>query len=321
MAHKYPTKEITDRLLTIPGIEYVEGWLSTTALLKSPGKIENVNLVAPPEDSELVSRVVNEGRWVLPDEKFTIAVNDAFWNTYPDLKPGDQIVLDINQKEEYWTVVGIFHYTGLDQKYAFTSFTNLSEILNSPNHSVSYRVVTKNHDLDYQTSMASTIDSQLSKLGYDINTITAREELTRQGLEKINVVIYILIFLSVLTGIVGGIGLSGTLSLNVMERTAEIGILRAIGAYDAIIVRLVMFESLFIGFTSFLFGVIASFPISYILTNLVNQAIFKAKVGFVLTPKGMLIWLLILIILSLLASYIPARNAARLTIREVLAYE
>ncbi len=321
MAHKYPTEEIIGQLLTIPGIEYVEGWLSTNALLKSPGKIENVSLVAPPEDSDLVSRVVNMGRWVFPDEKYTVAVNDAFWNTYPDLKPGDQFVLDINGKEEYWTIVGIFHYTGLDQKYAFTSFNNLSLILNSPNHAISYRVVTKEHNLAFQTSMASTIDNQLSKFGYDINTITAREEITNQGLEKINVLIYVLIFLSILTGIVGGIGLSGTLSLNVMERTAEIGILRAIGAHNTIIIRLVMFESFIICITSYVFGIIASFPISYVLTNLVNQAIFKAEAAFVFTSKGMLIWLLILAVLSFLASYIPARNAARLTIREVLAYE
>lgn len=321
MERNYPTTEITSQLLAIPGIEYVEGWLATTALLKSPGKIENVTLVAPPDNSKLVSRNVNMGRWVQSDEKYTIAVNDAFWNTYPDLKPGDQIVLDINTKEEYWTIVGIFHYTGLDQKYAFTSFENLAIILNSPNHSISYRVVTKNHDLDSQIKMASTVDEYLSSHGYDVNTITAREEITRQGLEKINVLIYVLIFLSVLTGIVGGIGLSGTLSLNVMERTAEIGILRAIGAYDAIIIRLVMFESFIICITSYLFGIIASFPISYVLTNLVNQAIFKAEAGFVFTPKGMVIWLLILAVLSFLASYIPARNAARLTIREVLAYE
>ncbi len=136
-----------------------------------------------------------------------------------------------------------------------------------------------------------------------------------------NVIIYVLLFLSVLTGIVGGIGLSGTLSLNVLERTAEIGILRAIGAYNKIITRLVMFESLFIGLTSYLIGIIISFPISYVLTNLVNLAIFGASSAFVITPKGFILWFFILLVLSLVASYFPAKNAASLTIREVLAYE
>ena len=36
---------------------------------------------------------------------------------------------------------------------------------------------------------------------------------------------------------------------------------------------------------------------------------------------GLWLWLLIVVILSALASFIPARNASRLTVREVLAYE
>ncbi len=38
-------------------------------------------------------------------------------------------------------------------------------------------------------------------------------------------------------------------------------------------------------------------------------------------PIGILLWLLIVIVLSIFASIIPARNAARMTINEVLAYE
>jgi putative ABC transport system permease protein len=182
-------------------------------------------------------------------------------------------------------------------------------------------VETQEHDLAYQMKIATLIDEQLTTSAYRVNSITAREEIVKQGLEKIQVLIYVLLFLSVLTGIVGGIGLSGTLSLNVLERTAEIGILRAVGAYDAIITRLVTFESLFIGLTSYFIGILASLPISLVLTNLVNLAIFGAESEFVITPKGMLLWFFILIFLSLIASYIPARNAIRLTIREVLAYE
>ncbi len=317
----YPLEEINYQLQQIPGVEYSEAWLATTALLQTSSKTENVLLVAPPDASSLVERVVNFGRWVLPNEKNAIVVNDAFWNTFPLLKPGDQIVLEISGKEAYWTVVGIFHYTGLDQKYAFTSFNSLAEVLNTHSHALSYRVVSQEHDLNYQMKMATLINQHLTASGYRVNSITAREEIVKQGLEKIEILIYLLLFLSVLTGIVGGIGLSGTLSLNVMERTAEIGILRAVGAYNSVIIRLVTFESLFIGLTSYMIGILASLPISFVLTNLVNQAIFGAPSELVITPKGIILWLFILIILSLIASYIPARNASRLTIREVLAYE
>ncbi len=321
LERNYPIEEINQQLQQVPGVEFSEAWLATTALLQTSSKTENVLFVAPPEESSLVKRVVNYGRWVLPDEKNTIVVNDAFWNTFSLLKPGDQIVLEVAGKEAYWTVVGIFHYTGLDQKYAFSSFNSLAEVLNTHSHALSYRVVTQQHDLNYQMEMATLIDQHLTASGYRVSSITAREEIVKQGLEKIQILIYLLLFLSVLTGIVGGIGLSGTLSLNVMERTAEIGILRAIGAYNSVIIRLVTFESLIIGLTSYVIGILVSLPISYVLTNLVNRAIFGAGSDLVITPKGFILWFFILIFLSLIASYIPARNASRLTIREVLAYE
>ncbi len=321
LERNYPIEEINQQLQQVPGVKFSEAWLATTALLQTSSKTENVLFVAPPEESTLVKRVVNYGRWVLPDEKNTIVVNDAFLNTFPLLKPGDQIVLEIAGKEAYWTVVGIFHYTGLDQKYAFSSFNNLAEVLNTRSHALSYRVVTQQHDLNYQMEMATLINQHLAASGYRVSSITAREEIVKQGLEKIQILIYLLLFLSVLTGIVGGIGLSGTLSLNVMERTAEIGILRAIGAYNSVIIRLVTFESFIIGLTSYVIGILASLPISFVLTNLVNQAIFGAGSDLVVTTKGFILWFFILIFLSLIASYIPARNASRLTIREVLAYE
>lgn len=321
MDRNYLIEEINYQIQQVPGVVKSEAWMATTALLKTVTTTENVLLVGPPENSTLVKQVVNIGRWVQLEERYTLVVNDAFWNNFPDLKPGDQIALEINGKEEYWTVTGIFHYTGLDQKYAFTTHDNLAKILNSPSHAMSYRVVTQEHDLAYQIKIANMIDEHLTRSGYRVDSIIAREEITKQGLEKIEVLIYLLLFLSVLTGIVGGIGLSGTLSLNVLERTAEIGILRAIGAYDSVITRLVTFESLFIGLTSYVIGILASIPISLVLTNLVNLAIFKSQSEFVMTAKGIILWLFLLILLSLVASYFPARNAARLTIREVLAYE
>ena len=52
--------------------------------------------------------------------------------------------------------------------------------------------------------------------------------------DYIEVLIGVVVILALLTALVGSIGLAGTLSMNVLERTREIGILRAIGAYDGL---------------------------------------------------------------------------------------
>jgi putative ABC transport system permease protein len=106
-----------------------------------------------------------------------------------------------------------------------------------------------------------------------------------------------------------------------LERTREIGVMRAIGASDKILMRMVITEGMLIGLISWLFGSAFAFPISRAMSDSISQAIFDAPSNFGFTITGFAIWLVMVILLSILASVMPARNAARLTIREVLSYE
>jgi putative ABC transport system permease protein len=83
----------------------------------------------------------------------------------------------------------------------------------------------------------------------------------------------------------------------------------------------VIVEGLLIGLMSWLLGTLASFPISNLMANAMYLSLFGATAGFTFTPVGVVLWLVVVLVLSAGASVLPARNAARLTIREVLAYE
>jgi putative ABC transport system permease protein len=111
------------------------------------------------------------------------------------------------------------------------------------------------------------------------------------------------------------------MSLNVMERTREIGILRAIGATDRTLMRMVLVEGALIGILSWLLASVVAFPISEVMSDSISLALFGNPANFGFTPTGFVVWLVIVIILSVLASILPARGATRLTIREVLSYE
>ena len=64
-----------------------------------------------------------------------------------------------------------------------------------------------------------------------------------------------------------------------------------------------------------------SFPISYLLLGIISNSMAGTQIPLSFTPQGMALWLGVVLGLTVLASILPARNAARLTIREVLAYE
>jgi putative ABC transport system permease protein len=80
-------------------------------------------------------------------------------------------------------------------------------------------------------------------------------------------------------------------------------------------------EGTLIGLISWVVAVLLSFPISYLLLKIISEAMINAPIPLAFTLDGILLWLGVVLGLSVLASVVPARSAARLTIREVLAYE
>jgi putative ABC transport system permease protein len=113
----------------------------------------------------------------------------------------------------------------------------------------------------------------------------------------------------------------GTMSINVLERTREIGVLRAIGAPNRGVAQVFILEGITIGLLSWILGSLLAIPVTQGLNQAVGGAIMGAPLTFAYSMPGLWTWLVVVFLLSALASFIPARNASRLTVREVLAYE
>jgi putative ABC transport system permease protein len=161
----------------------------------------------------------------------------------------------------------------------------------------------------------------MSSLGYRVADVRAGLSLQRSTSSGLNILTTFLLIMSLLMAVVGSIGLMGTMSLNVMERTREIGVMRAIGASNRAIMNMVIIEGVLIGVVSWVLAALVAVPISKVMSDVMSVAIFNTPATFTYTPLGVLIWLGMVSLLSMLASVLPARGAARLTIREVLAYE
>jgi len=317
----YLKDEVIPIAESIPGITMAEGWQTLTAQLDTGQEVEQVYIEAPPDGSKLLNGVTQTGRWVTEDEINTIVVNEDFLRTFPDLQPGDAITLKVNEKEVDLIVTGTFNYAGAEEKRGYINDRTAVSLTQTPTRTDTYRLVTEDHSADGQVAMEDRVNDVFRDLGFGISGISAVKVLVDEISEQLNLVIFVLLINAILIGIVGSIGLSGTLSLNVLERTSEIGILRAIGAHDRIVSRLVLYEGLFIGMASYMIAFALSFPLSIILGNLVNQVLFNAEASFKLNFVGYIVWFILVFVMSLIASLLPARNATRLTIREVLAYE
>jgi putative ABC transport system permease protein len=323
LARPYRVEEVRREALAVPGVERVEVWTSTHAELVNAdsSRSDTVGILAAPADSSLIDPTLLKGRWLLPDDENAIVVNEAFWNDDPELAAGDVIRLKIDDKENAWTVVGIFQYTGVDNLIAYVNYDYLARELNQVHHAAVYRIVTEEHSLAFQKRVSSLLQERFQELGYRISSIESGAAFAASISDVLRLLIIVLLAMALLTALVGSIGLTGTMSMNVLERTREIGVLRAIGAHNQIVSKLVIVEGLIIGLLSFALGSLLSFPITGLLSNVISLSIFHSPAQFVLAAQGFGIWLALVLLLSTGASLLPARNATKLTIREVLAYE
>ena len=137
-----------------------------------------------------------------------------------------------------------------------------------------------------------------------------------------SIVGYIELFLGSVAGIslvVGGVGIANTMYMSVMERTKEIGILKAIGAKENSILELFLIESSIIGGIGGLIGLIIGMILSLILT-LISSAVGMQLATYVSIELAIGAVLFSMIV-GLLSGYLPAKKAALLNTVDALRYE
>ena len=105
------------------------------------------------------------------------------------------------------------------------------------------------------------------------------------------------------------------------ERVREIGVMRAIGASNQAIRRVVIVEGLAIALISWVLGFLLSFPAARLASDQIGRALLDMPLAYTYSTRAAFFWLGALLALAATASLGPAQRAVKLTVREVLAYE
>ncbi len=321
----YRVSKVESIAYQVSGIEEVEGWSGTNAEIRDidDNQVANLIISAPPAGSTLIDPEISAGRWLKPDDEKVLVVSDSIYGTYPELKPGDTLSISIgDNRTEEWPVVGIFPFVDMfGDSLGYANYEVIAEEINAPGVATTFRMVANASSMEEQEQISKNVDEALRGAGFRISNVEAGLVTRQQQSQGMNILVIFLITMALLTAVVGSIGLMGTMGMNVLERTREIGVMRAIGAVDNEIIKSVVVEGLMIGLISWTIAAVLSFPISFFLLRIISTAMLDTIMPLHITPIGIFIWLGVVIFLSVVASITPARSAARLTIREVLAYE
>ncbi|MDF1512900.1 MAG: FtsX-like permease family protein, partial [Anaerolineae bacterium] len=284
----------------------------------------NMQIIAPPADTNLLDPDLIAGRWLHPGEEQTVVVADSIYDYYPDLEAGETIRVKVpGHPVEVWTVAGVFRFISMVGNYtlAYADYDFIAGLLDLPTQAYAFRIITEEHTLDKQKEVVSALNTYLTARDFQVSSIRAGLNIQQDNSKAIDILVAFLLIMALLTAFVGSIGLTGTMGMNILERTREIGVMRAIGAVDREIFKSVVIESIIIGWITWFLAIGVSFPISTLLLKIISDSMLGSGMALTFTPEGVLIWLGVVTALSFAASILPARNATRLTIHEVLAYE
>lgn len=308
--------------LAAPGVVGVESWALGGATRVRPDGLESnrYQVIALPEASTMVDPIIQAGRWLLPDDEYAVVLNASVVQDEPDVRVGDRITLKMNGREREWLVVGFVGSDAQGPKLYMNQGVFGYEN-RSPGRANSVQVITESHDLLGQKTMEALLLQHFEKLGYAVRTTRTTQTLNAQNGLMFDVIVGFLILNAVLLGLVGSLGLSTTMGINMLERIREIGVLRAVGASNGAIRRIVLLEGLVIATLSWIIGFALSYPVAQVMSEQIGVALLDTPLSFTYALPAAIAWFFVLLALAVAASLGPARNAVRLTIREVLAYE
>ena len=324
----YPKEQIERALNHTAGVVRSESWFTTAGLLAPhPGggqwggdtlDGEKFSVRALPPRTDMIHLQIVEGRELLPGEVDAIVVNTALAAAFPEMKVGSTVSFRMGPRLTWWHVVGIAReFFTPPIAYIPQAFADQFR----PGMRTSAFLVLAKTDAASINSIKAILERSLHQEDVRIQGSTSKAEL-RLGRYEHMLMIYV--FLMVMSGIilvVGGLGLATTMSLNVMERRREMGVIRAIGATSTTVWLIVVTEGVVVGVLSWALAALAAWPVSKMLGDALVRTAFHTNLDFSFQLEGLFIWLGVSILLAAVASFLPARSASRITVRGALAYE
>jgi putative ABC transport system permease protein len=320
-AYSRPALERT--ALATPGVTRAQAWSVEGAYRVRPdgSESETFSVVGAPHDSDLLRPRIVRGRGLRPGDRRAVVVNTDVLESEEGLRPDDRIRLSVNGRPPTsWLVVGVAQRIVVGP-VMYAEDAALARAAGEPGLARRLVVVTRDRTGAAQTEVAAALTDRLERAGFSVTSARTSGELRSLDRTNFGIIVSFLLVMATLLAIVGGLGLSGMLSINVIERSREIGVLRAIGARDRDVTQLVLVEGLLVVAVSCALATPLGLLVGSALSDAVGNLFLGAPLAYSYSTTGLLLWLGLALVLAFAASTLPARRAMRLTVRDVLAYE
>jgi putative ABC transport system permease protein len=305
---------------TVEGVSHAEPFYQTSFKL---GGTELQVLGYPHYTTAKVhERTITHGRW------FTSAEENALDRTVvighgvakaEDLHPGDIIEVDTPSGSEELEVVGIdddFYYLGM---VLYIPLRTLQDILKVGNEITGMHIEVESGREEDVDRTAEVLEDELLSRGIPVEAIKFYE-LKRSTLEQNGKLLDVIVLTSTVIVLISMIGLMNNLSMNILDRTREIGVLRCIGGRSINIGTTFGSEALTIAFIGWLSGI----PLGYGILRLVSYMVMVMldwEVKTLFPPIYILLSFIVTLVGTVLIIQLPLLKATRMRPGDALRYQ
>ncbi|MDO9593312.1 MAG: ABC transporter permease [Erysipelotrichaceae bacterium] len=314
-------------------LKSIENVISVSPLLSMSGQIEyekkktdSLVNAASVEYTDLESPKMNSGEIFKSDNGEKIIVTEVVANAF-NIKPADLVGKKVtvyfylpnladsknptlNEKE--YEISGVIKDVSAAYLYLPIGTINLAQDINYSAAKVKVK----------DSKTMSGVKEELIKLGYKTSSIGERiNEINR----IFNIVQIVLLIFGAIALIVASIGMFNTLTISLLERTRDIGIMKALGATDRAIYLIFLAESTLISLAGGILGIILSLVLGGALNIFVSILATKAGGEKVVIFQPPVIFVIVIFLFSFIVGLItglyPSRRAAKLDPLDALRYE
>jgi putative ABC transport system permease protein len=308
----------------VPHVARIETWSGGQGELQSRlvSTREGVGVVALPLSTALLRLQPYEGRWLASStDDLEVVLNQQAWLAYGRPALGSRLAMVVGEQSAEVVVVGLVQQ--FEKAKLYVDLEAYDARFNPRHRVTTLLFVAERKGYQDVLALKRDLERAVAGSGLPVLYVMSHAERVRIIYEHLNIVLAALLILSTLVLIVSAIGNAAAAGIDVLARTRELGVMRAIGATPRAIARLLRLEGLLISGMAIGLGLILAAPLTWRAATFFGDLMLGE--GSRLEPAFSLLGLAVTTVATfgfgLLASSLPSRAALRVSTRAALAYE
>jgi len=306
----------------IPDIALIDTEIRGNVDVSYLGKSGSVSLTGVDQKvwSQITTLEIKEGRMLDSADQNVVVIGGGLASSYFDQPIGINKMITI--EDNVFRVVGILDD---NSRSIYMPIQMAYQVLEDKENDVYDSIVVKIKDVDNLDAVIEKIENKLrivrhvteKEMDFSISSSKQMQETRAEMMSSMNT---FLVAIAAVSLIVGSVGVANTMFTSVLEKTKEIGIMKAIGARNKDILLIFLLNSGIIGFFGGFLGVVFGIILSGALPMLMGES-GMLRGGTFVSINSIILALSVSILVGIIAGFVPAYQASKLKPVDALRYE